>query len=286
MQIPFTKMQGAGNAYLYVENIHTTLPTGWECHIPHMCDVRYGVGADGVILASASQKGDIRMTMYNRDGSTGAMCGNGIRCLARLAFDRGWVASPVVHVETACGVREVRLYVEKREVKEATVAMGAVSYAPEDVPYLGVGYYSHTYRGRDYVFVPLSVGNPHAVCFTEAFSACPKELCGEVEKAPEFPDGVNVELVKVISPTHLKMWVWERGTGATPACGTGATACVAVGVKRGICSVGERILVEMPGGCVTVTPLPRGHFLLSGDANYCCQGVYYGVESAFSGIGE
>ncbi len=266
MRIPYIHMVGAGNDYLYLDGIASPLPPGWETCVLQMCRPHFGVGGDGVIAMLPSLHCQLKMVMYNKDGTEGAMCGNGIRALARLAYDKGYAEGEEMTVETLSGVKKIRLRLDNGTFVGCTVFMG----------YATVGE-SVSLKQKDtlYSFCPVTVGNPHAVTFLESLDLDIGAITGRLGHDPAFPQGVNGEFATVMTPTHIKARVWERGSGETLSCGTGACAVVEAAYRQGLVSFGEKITVSFPGGDLTVTRLPHGGLLLYGGAEYIGEGVWY-----------
>ncbi len=232
-----TKMQGLGNDYLYVfgdvpENI-IELST-------RLSDRHFGIGSDGMIFISRSDRADFSMRIFNADGSEALMCGNGIRCVGKYLYDKGYTEKEELRIETASGIRDVHLHINGGKVSSVSVDMGSPSVG--DTLYV-------TAAGREYSPVPVSVGNPHAVIFTEDANAVPLAKAGsEIERSGAFPGGVNVEFVSLVREGTLRMRVWERGSGITLACGTGACASAAAAWDRGICDKEKPVRVILDGG--------------------------------------
>ena len=264
----FTKMQGCGNDYVYVDCFSERVaePSALSRHI---ADRHYGVGGDGLILIEPSERADAFMHMFNADGSEGAMCGNGVRCVAKYLYDHARV--PVerrsVRVDTRAGVREISFRVEGGKAVDLTVDMGAprlTSLLPEPIR---VG-------GMALRFIGVDVGNPHAVCFLEDNAALGAKrvdeldlprLGGAFETHPRFPDRVNSEFIDLVSAREVNFRVWERGSGETLACGTGAAAAVYAGIRAG--KLEREVLVHLAGGDLTLRYEPEGgHIFLSGEA--------------------
>ena len=246
-KIAFTKMEGAGNDYVYVETFgqEFDLRRGGEI-AAFVADRHFGVGSDGLIALGASDVADVRMHMWNADGSRGRMCGNGLRCSAKLAYDLGRISKPELSVETDAGTKDVRLMLDEQgTVVGAQVDMGEV---PIDVE-------PRTVRvaGRDWAYISANAGSPHAVIFVdEDPDDLPLALVGAaVQENEAFPDGVNVELVAVLADGSLRQRTFERGSGETLACGSGATAvaCVAMATGR---VPGPEALVRLTGGSLIV----------------------------------
>lgn len=264
----FTKMQGCGNDYVYVDCFAERVAEPSELS-RRIADRHYGVGGDGLILIEPSDRADAFMHMFNADGSEGAMCGNGVRCVAKYLYDHARV--PIerrsVRVDTRAGVREIDFRVESGKAVELTVDMGAprlTSSLPEPI----------TVCDLPLSFVGVDVGNPHAVYFLEDNAPLGAKRVGELaldrlgrafETHPRFPDRVNSEFVERISAREVNFRVWERGSGETLACGTGAAAAVYAGVRAG--KLDGEVLVHLAGGDLTLRYEPEGgHIFLTGEA--------------------
>ena len=265
----FTKMHGAGNDYIYIDARDEE--RDWPQLAVAMSDRHLGVGSDGIILALHSDKALMRMRMFNADGSEGEMCGNGIRCLVRYGIERGIVprdASPV-SVETMAGVLQVTPIWDGSEMVRATVGMGEPKLHPDDIPVRAPGseaVIDHPLQVDGYQFTIscVSMGNPHAVAFVdEPVDKVPLHEAGPlVEHHSMFPARVNFEIVNVMSPAHLKARVWERGSGLTMACGTGACAVAVAARLHG--HIGDQVTIALPGGELSVTWPGHGEVLLEG----------------------
>ena len=265
----FTKMHGAGNDYLYIDARQQD--RDWHALAVAMSDRHKGVGSDGIILLHPSKKADLRMKMFNADGSEGEMCGNGIRCFVRYALDRAIIPSDTspVTVETEAGVLEVIPYWDGREMIRARVNMGAPRLHPEDIPVEISGHeavvnYPLKIKDRKFAITCVSMGNPHAVAFVdEPVDEVPlHELGPLVERHAIFPRRVNFEIVNVLDPTHIKARVWERGSGLTMACGTGACAIAVAAHLQNY--VEDEVTIHLPGGDLVVTWPGHGEALLDG----------------------
>ena len=249
----FTKMQGAGNDYVYVDCFSRELADPAALAVA-ISDRHFGVGGDGLILVMPSAKADVRMRMFNADGSEAQMCGNGVRCVAKYAWDHGLAAVNPMKVETAAGIRNVELEIDGDDddkVTSATVDMGepilAPASIPVDLPGDRVVDAEVSAGGGACRITCVSMGNPHAIIYVDDVSAVDLAAAGgAMETDPLFPERVNVHFVEVISPSEVTMRTWERGSGITLACGTGASAVCVAGVLAGR---GERsILAHLPGG--------------------------------------
>ena len=237
----FTKMHGTGNDYVYVNCFAENLPADERPALAKQLSNRhFGVGGDGLICIGPSDAADFQMDMYNADGSRGLMCGNGIRCVGKYVYDRGLTDKTELKIETASGVKTIWLNAEDGTVRSVRVDMGSPSFNLVRRPVEAAG--------QLWEVTDLSVGNHHAVLFLkEDVDRLDLPRIGPAfEHHPLFPKGVNTEFVNVLGPARLKMRVWERGTGETLACGTGATAVLAAANVCGLC--GDSATVLLPGG--------------------------------------
>jgi diaminopimelate epimerase len=260
MEIPFTKMEGVGNDYVYVDAIRCSFPLERGPELARAwSDRHFGIGADGLIALVRGESAPVRMVMWNADGSRGAMCGNGLRCLARLAAAHGHVAGTRFDVETDSGPRAVELLSDGTGV---IASMGEVSCGePLRVEVLG-----------DTVeLVPGDAGNPHAVVFVDDVERAEVHRLGEaLQRHPRFPDGVNVEFVQVLRDGELVQRTYERGSGETLACGTGAAVAAAAAMQTGRCA-GNEVAIRLRGG--ELRAVRRGRTLaIEGPANTVFEG--------------
>lgn len=243
----FTKMQGIGNDYVYVNCFEETVANPEKTAI-RVSDRHFGIGSDGLILIGPSKAADCRMDMYNLDGSRGAMCGNGIRCVGKYVYDHGIVDKDEITVETASGIKTLKLHVRDGRVESATVDMGR----PEQTSELGEPI---EVLGKGYRFTGVSMGNPHAVVFCGenglGLDTLKIETVGPAfENHERFPDRTNTEFVEIVDRKHVKMRVWERGSGETLACGTGACAVTVACALNG--KTEDAVEVELLGGTLSV----------------------------------
>lgn len=238
----FTKMQGTGNDYVYLNCMNGEPEALGELAV-RLSDRHFGIGSDGLICVGPSSRADFRMRMFNSDGSEGEMCGNGIRCLGKYVYDKGLTQATELRIETMAGIRSLVLHVEDGAVTSATVDMG--------VPHIEKQR-NIVVKGRNYTVYPVSMGNPHAVIFEPAISRMIITDFGpDFENHPSFPNRTNVEFVEVLARERLKMRVWERGSGETMACGTGACAVLAAAVRAG--KVDRSAIIQVRGGELSVT---------------------------------
>ena len=248
----FTKMHGAGNDYIYINCFEEKVDNPEQTAIK-LSDRHFGVGGDGIVLICPSETADFRMDMYNADGSRGKMCGNATRCVAKYVYDNGMTDKNEIDLETLSGIKHIKMTVKNNVVVSATVNMGAPITKPEDIP---VSLEGDIVLGRviniaeqDFASTCVSMGNPHCVTFVADPDNMDLPKIGPLfENNPIFPDRINTEFVSVLDANTLKMRVWERGSGETLACGTGACATVAAAVLNGYCEKDKDIKLKLKGG--------------------------------------
>ena len=246
----FTKMQGIGNDYVYENCFEETVENPEKAAV-FVSNRNFGIGSDGLILIQPSEKADCRMDMYNLDGSRGAMCGNGIRCVGKYVYDHGITDKTEIDVETLSGIRHLSLHVKDGRVESVTVDMGSPEQTSQVSEQILVG-------DSEFQFTGVSMGNPHAVVFLDEAESLGNSLeqldieaIGPLfEHHERFPDRTNTEFVEVLDEGHVRMRVWERGSGETLACGTGACALLAASVLNG--RTGNEAQVELPGGTLSI----------------------------------
>ena len=246
----FTKMQGCGNDYVFI-----------DCFAERLGDIaafarfvsnrNFGVGSDGLICIGPSDNADFKMEMYNSDGSPAQMCGNGIRCLAKYVYDKGLTDKSEIAVETGNQIKRLLLNIKDREIESVRVDMGSPELRPQFIPIAehGINFINRSViaNGREYFLTAVNVGNPHAVTFVDEVDNYDVQTIGPMfENHPLFPERVNVEFVQLIDRKTLKMRVWERGSGETLACGTGATAAVVAAILNGFTD--NKVKVILRGG--------------------------------------
>ena len=244
-------MHGIGNDYIYFDCFKDKIFQPEKLAV-RLSDRHFGIGGDGIILLCPSEKADIKMRMFNADGSEGRMCGNGIRCLSCLAYNLGYVRGNGCTVETLSGIKKIEFVFSGKQISAVRVDMGVPVLNGKDIPSvfdgervinapLKVG-------GKEYKVTLVNMGNPHCVVFEDPDGTDIETVGKLFENNPAFPDRINTEFVKVISKNKLKMRVWERGSGETLACGTGACAVAVAAVLNGYCPKGEEITVCLSGG--------------------------------------
>jgi len=268
----FTKMHGAGNDYLYVDCFSQAVPDNAAEIAQDVSHRHFGVGGDGIIFICPSEVADVRMQMHNADGSQAEMCGNGIRCLAKYAFDHGLAKKKEMRVETGAGVLSLKLHLGVDElVEEVTVDMGEpvleASQVPTTlVPTGSVINHSVEFKGRTFAVTCVSMGNPHCVIFVpEATDELVLGIGPIIESDPRFPNRINVEFVELVSEREVRQRTWERGSGETWACGTGASAVCVAGVLTG--RTDRKILNHLLGGDLVLQwNEDNNHVMMTGGA--------------------
>lgn len=276
--ISFTKMHGIGNDYIYIncmESVPDRLPELAE----EMSDRHFGVGGDGIVLICPSDKADFRMRMFNNDGSEARMCGNASRCIAKYVHDHKLTDKTCISLETLSGIKVLSLNMSPSgEVESVTVDMGE--------PELNAGLVPVRSTAEKMVEEPVatscgevrvtavSMGNPHGVVFVDRIEDVPFETLGpELEKHSMWSDRANIEFLQIISPSEARMRVWERGTGETLACGTGACASAVAAALTGRC--GREVTIHLRGGDLHIRWANNGHVMMTGGATEVFEGNYY-----------
>lgn len=276
MILKFSKMHGTGNDYIYVNCFEQRIDEPEKLAVT-LSDRHFGIGSDGLILICPSDKADCRMVMYNADGSEGMMCGNGIRCVAKYAYEHGIAPKESMTVETKSGIKTLELTVEDNAVTYVAVDMGNAVTIPKDIPVLddGKDFVKRKLNvgGKEYEVTCVSMGNPHAVIFTQGIDNIDLEKTGPLfEHFELFPQQINTEFVEVIDRHNLKMRVWERGSGETMSCGTGTCAVTVAAVLNGYCDRDEEITVKIRGGELKDTYLSDGRVIMRGTATHVFDG--------------
>lgn len=277
--LPFTKMQGAGNDYIYVEEFDSPIarPAPLAAAIS---DRHFGVGGDGLVLmgkASDPLRADFRMRMFNADGSEAEMCGNATRCVGKYLYEKGFASGEEFRLETLAGVRIIKLFLEGGKIKSVRVNMGPPRLSPPEIPMNAEGENfinrEFTVDGVAYKGTAVSVGNPHIVVPVEGLTGLDLPRIGPAfENHKLFPRRVNTEFIEVLSRTHIRTRVWERGAGETLACGTGACATLVACVLNGWTE--RRATVELRGGALEIEWAEDGDVYMSGGAEYVFSGEY------------
>ncbi len=272
----FYKMHGIGNDYIYFDCMEEELEDV-ERLAMRLSDRHFSIGGDGIILLCPSKIADCKMRIFNADGSEAQMCGNGIRCVGKLARDLGYVKSDFCYVETLAGIKELTFSYDKSGmVDKVIVNMGKAILNGELIPSTikGESVVNKSIKVGDkkYEVTLVSMGNPHCVVFIDPDNLDIEKVGPLFENSPYFPERINTEFVKVISPTHLKMRVWERGSGETWACGTGACATAVAAILNGYAEEGEDIRVQLRGGDLTIC-YSNGEVFMEGSATLAFTGT-------------
>lgn len=292
----FIKMHGTGNDYVYVnlfEGYDDSVPATYDNEKKlltvdgedvkklsiKVSDRHFSIGADGLICVAPSDRADVRMIMFNADGSEGLMCGNGIRCVAKFAYDKGLLSDDIIKTgkdtglceikaETASGIKTLKLTIENGLCTYVEVNMGQAILEPKEIPItLSENKTSIEVLGKTYDITCVSMGNPHCVIFTEGIDDMDLEKIGpHFENHPAFPEKINTEFVEVVDDHTVRMRVWERGSGETMSCGTGTCAVTVASVLNGYVKRGTEVEVQIRGGSLFDTWLESGEVLMKGPA--------------------
>ncbi len=275
----FTKMHGAGNDYIYVNCFEEKVENPSELSI-RVSDRHFGIGSDGLVLIEPSETADFKMDIYNADGSQAKMCGNATRCVAKYVRDNGLTDKDEISLETLSGIKYIKVKTAGGKVTGATVNMGEPVLVPEKIPVDLPGDTAVavpvTIGGSEYKITCVSMGNPHCVVYIDDTDKLEIEKLGPLfENAPLFPDRVNTEFIQPVDGSTFKMRVWERGSGETLACGTGACASAVSAVLNGYCKKDEDIRVILRGGELTIRwDSQTGCVFMTGPAETVCTGEY------------
>ena len=271
----FTKMHGCGNDYIYFNCVGDSIENPEKLAV-RLSDRHKGIGGDGIVLICPSELADAKMRMFNIDGSEGKMCGNAIRCVAKYLWDREMVRKEEIHIETLSGIKTCWVHAVEGLADTVTVDMGSAVLAPAKIPVNLAGDVivrrNTEVAGGIYDITCVSMGNPHCIVFGEDPDGLDLESLGPAfEHDPLFPERVNTEFVQVLGPNSLKMRVWERGSGETMACGTGACASAVAAVLCGSCKMGADIVVRLRGGDLVVN-YTEDRVLMAGEAREIFEG--------------
>lgn len=278
MERAFTKMHGCGNDYIYLNCFETCVANPQELSI-RLSDRHFGIGGDGLVLICPSDVADAKMRMFNIDGSEGKMCGNAIRCVGKYLYDNNMVPREEMTIETLSGIKHLWLQTAGGKMHSARVDMGkaelAPAHIPVDLPGNKVVDQPFTVDGQEYHITCVSMGNPHCVVFGgDPYDIKLEEIGPKFEFNPAFPERVNTEFIQVLGKNELKMRVWERGSGETWACGTGACAAAVAAVENGYCDKDADILVHLRGGDLVIRYTDETVFMTGG------------AEKTFEGVVE
>ncbi len=277
MEVKFRKMHGAGNDFVLLK-MDDSLPEDFADLSQAMCDRHFGIGADGFMVAAPSECADVKMIFYNADGSIAEMCGNGIRCFSRFVYEEGMVDHTEFDVETLAGIQNIKLTLRDNKVHTVRVIMGHAEQSPSAVPVL-------TDKDRfvdehvlvdnqEVILTSMRVGVPHTMVFDSAFTGETVRALGpKIERHGVFPEKTNVNFIEVIDPSHMRVATWERGAGATLACGTGACASFYAARLKGL--VEEKVEVSVPGGKLEISLDSDQKIVMEGNAVNIAKGTYY-----------
>ena len=276
----FTKMHGIGNDYVYINCFEEKIvPEEMIDDIIAMSDRHKGIGSDGVIFIMPSEVADARMRMFNADGSEGKMCGNGIRCVGKYVYEHGISHNNPLRIETASGIKTLNLEVVQSNVESVTVDMGIPildsKLIPVNLDVEQVINYPLVVNNQEYLITCVSMGNPHCVIFAEGIDHLDLEKVGPLfENNPIFPERTNTEFIEIVDDKTMKMRVWERGSGETLACGTGASASVVAAIYNNVFTRDQEIKVILKGGELYITLTSDSHVFMRGSATEVFTGEY------------
>lgn len=282
MEIPYTKMHGIGNSYIFLdlftydfnESIFKELAID-------ISNVNTGIGSDGLILIHPSDVAEVGMRIFNKDGSEGQSCGNGLRCVAKYVYENHIVQSRVFQIETKAAVVTAEVFGDEEGIEEVTIDMGPPLLQRSQIPMIGpdvdqVIAEPFEIEGHQLHVTAVFLGNPNAVFFTDDIEEVPlHELGSRITDDPRFPARANVEFVEVVSEKEINFRVWERGSGITEACGTGACAAVVASILNGHVQKNADITVHLSGGDLTIKWADNGHVWMKGPAEISTQGIFF-----------
>lgn len=281
----FTKMHGLGNCYIYLDGISRPLDISSPAELSiRVSDPYKGIGSDGLILILPSTRADVRMRIFNKDGSEAKNCGNGLRCVAKYAYEHGLVDRKRFTIETLSGNKQAEVHLRGEKVDQVTVDMGEPILERGKIPVKGGDPGSEVVRepltvdGTEYRFTAVSMGNPHALFFVEDVDKAPIRRLGALlaDTYPLFPAGVNVGFVHPLSDHEADYRVWERGSGITQACGTGACASVVASILESRIAKDRPVTVHLAGGDLTIEwQSVSNHVLMTGEAETICEGTFF-----------
>lgn len=283
MVLKFTKMHALGNNYIYINCFEEKLLEEDLADLAvKVSQINTGIGSDGMILICPSDQADFKMRVFNNDGSEAKNCGNGLRCVARFVYDRGLTQQTRFSIETLGGIVEAQINLQDNKVSSITVNMGRPRLKKKEVPMQGDPE-SETIQeiwqfedDREYALTALSMGNPHAVIVVEDIDEIDVAREGKaIEWSPLFPERVNVEFIQIVSPTEVIFRVWERGSGITQACGTGACAAVVAGVLTHRLEKNQPVTVHLLGGDLEIVWSEDDRVFMTGPAEFIADGVFY-----------
>lgn len=278
MNIPFTKMHGCGNDYIYINCFENEIEQPEQLS-KTISDRHFGVGGDGIVLICPSENADAKMRMFNIDGSEGKMCGNAIRCVAKYVYDNNIAKKEILQIDTLSGIKTINLQVKDDQMYAATVDMGKAILTPAAVPVLinakePLIDFPLQVEEETYNITTVSMGNPHCVLFYDDIASLHLPIIGpKFEHLPIFPDSVNTEFIQIENCNTIHMRVWERGSGETLACGTGACAAAVASVLKGYCDKDTDITVKLLGGELIIRYTDNNVFM-TGPAEKVFEGMF------------
>ncbi|MCG3088986.1 diaminopimelate epimerase [Sporosarcina sp. MB25] len=282
IEVPFTKMHGLGNSYIYVDAFKHPLQEAWLAPLARaISNPNTGIGSDGLILILPSDEADVGMRIFNKDGSEGQSCGNGLRCVAAYVVEHEIVTAPSCTIQTKAGRTEAEVISKSEHESIVKIDMGPPLLNRRSIPMVGeedapVISESFPLGTHTLEVTALFMGNPHAVFFVDDIESAPLQEVGSVvTDDPRFPERVNVEFVEIIDSKEMNFRVWERGSGITEACGTGACAAVVASVLNGFADSDQDITVHLSGGDLSICWASDGHVWMTGPAEFSASGVFY-----------
>lgn len=272
----FTKMHGIGNDYIYFNCMEKEIENPEELSIK-LSDRHFGVGGDGIVMILPSKVADFRMRMFNADGSEGKMCGNASRCIGKYVYEKGLTDKNVVTLETLGGIKKLNMTVVDKKVTEVEVNMGEAILNPKDIPVNinkeKIVNEKITVDNKEFNVTCVSMGNPHCIVYMDNIDDLEIEKIGpKFENHELFPERINTEFLEVIDRNTIKMRVWERGSGETYACGTGACAATVASVLNNYCNIDEEVTVKLLGGDLKIKYLSNGLVYMTGPAEFVFEG--------------
>lgn len=278
MKINFFKMHGTGNDYIYIDaKENEIIPEDMSTISIKLCNRHFGIGGDGIVLILSSEFADCKMRMFNSDGSEGNMCGNAIRCIAKYIYEKGYVKTKNITIETLSGIKNLIVTEDKGKVTECTVDMGKPIFQPKLIPAISTKEIIINEKiliNNDLYYITcISMGNPHCIVFLDDLENLDIEKIGPLfENNNRFPNRINTEFVKVLYNNEISMRVWERGSNETLSCGTGACAATVASILNNFCELDKDVTVHLIGGTLNVNYTKEGTVYLKGPAEFVYDG--------------
>ena len=276
--IAFDKMEGLGNDYVYLTCMES-LPADMSRLARAISDRHFGVGGDGMVVVTRSDKADFRMIMFNNDGSEAQMCGNASRCIGRLVYEKGFTHKRELTLETGAGIKHIALNFKGKEIESVSVNMGKPFLKADKIPVIGADtdkpfpIHEVEVGGKKLAIHCVGMGNPHGVIFMDVEEEFFQQYGPELEQNAIWPEKANIEFVRIGDPHNIDMRVWERGTGETLACGTGACASAVASILLG--KTANEVNVRMKGGILNIRLDAEGDVIMTGEATLVASGIYY-----------